>query len=136
MGPDFLYSSAENELGGLKDYLQDIRPAGTVSYNFPTVIKSLCKIDVTYFPFDKQTCRLTFGSWTLTGWELNVTTLAPEGDLSSYVANVEWHIVAVPAVRNVAYYGCCPEPFPDVTFYLKVKFADSCVVIYDRNGNR
>lgn len=106
--------SAENELGGLKDYLQDLRPDGTISYNFPSVIKSLCKvdvtyfpfdIDVTYFPFDKQTCRLKFGSWALNGWELNVALLIPEGDLSSYVPNVEWDVTDVPVKRHVAYYG-------------------------------
>lgn len=117
---DICYFSAENELGGRKDYLQEIRPDGIVSYNFPSVIKSLCKVDVTYFPFDYQTCKLTFGSWAFNGWELNVTTSATEGDMSSYVSNVEWEVTGIPAVRHEVTYSCCPQPFPDVTFCIQV----------------
>ena len=29
--------------------------------------QSSCTIDVTYFPFDQQTCIMKFGSWTFTG---------------------------------------------------------------------
>lgn len=38
-----------------------------------------------------------------------------------YVRNNEWTVMSFPARRNVAYYKCCPEPFPDVTFYLKIR---------------
>ena len=119
------FVSAENALGGIEDYLEEIRSDGSVSYNFPSVVKSLCKVDVTYFPFDKQTCKLTFGSWAFNGWDLNVTTLSPEGDMSSYVSNVEWEVRAVPAIRHEMIYSCCPEPFPDVTFYLQVRHREN-----------
>lgn len=92
-----------------------------MSYNFPTVITSLCKVDVTYFPFDTQNCALTFGSWAYHGLELNLTKLAEEGDVTSFVTNVEWHLTDVPAVRHEVVYGCCPEPYPDVTFYIVLK---------------
>ena len=49
-----------------------------------------------------------------------MSALAPEGDLSSYVSNVEWEVTGVPVVRHELIYGCCPEPFPDVTFYIQV----------------
>jgi hypothetical protein len=45
----------------------------------------------------------------------------PEGDFSSAVANVEWTYVSMKAERHVVYYGCCPEPYPDVTYYLVLK---------------
>lgn len=45
----------------------------------------------------------------------------PYGDLSSSVDNVEWNISSFTAQRHVLYYGCCPEPYPDVTYYLHIK---------------
>ena len=116
-------SSAENELGGFTDYRQTIYPDGTVYYNFPSVLKSLCKVDVTYFPWDIQQCKLKFGSWAHHGWDLNISATLPEGDTSSYMSNGEWAIVGVPAVRHELMYGCCPEPYPDVTFYVQVFFS-------------
>jgi hypothetical protein len=37
-----------------------------------------------------------------------------------YITNNEWTVLSFPAKRNVAYYKCCPEPFPDVSFYLRI----------------
>ena len=107
-----------NELGGLDDYTMIIGSDGSISYNFPSVIKSLCKVDVTHFPFDKQNCRLKFGSWTYNGYDLNVTNLSPEADLTAYISNGEWDLLAVPAVRHEIVYTTAT--FPDVTFYIQV----------------
>lgn len=38
---------------------------GLVADAISMVIKSTCKIDVTWFPFDDQKCLLIFGSWSL-----------------------------------------------------------------------
>ena len=86
-----------------------------------TFLCSLCKVDVTYFPFDKQVCRLQFGSWAHNGFELNVSGISDQADLSAFVDSVEWEVKSVPMVRNVLYYKCCPEPYPDVTFYLTMR---------------
>ena len=37
---------------------------GTVRWLAPVILKSSCKLDVRYFPFDEQFCRLKFASWT------------------------------------------------------------------------
>ena len=50
-------TSAQNDIGGLVNFRPNVYHDGTVSYNFPSVIKSLCKVDVTYFPFDTQICK-------------------------------------------------------------------------------
>ena len=42
-------------------------------------------------------------------------------DLSNFVSNGEWELINVKAVRNVVTYPCCPEPFPDVTFYIHIR---------------
>lgn len=55
-----IFFSAENSLGGVADYRATVYPDGSVYYNFPSVITTLCKVDVTYFPFDTQTCNIHF----------------------------------------------------------------------------
>ena len=42
-------------------------------------------------------------------------------DLSNYVSNGEWVLLDVVAIRNVVYYPCCPEPFPDVRFIIYLR---------------
>ena len=76
-------SSAESELGGLKEFRQYVMNNGIVYYNFPSIIKSLCTVDVTYFPFDVQICRFKFGSWMHHGMELNLSLSAESGTFLS-----------------------------------------------------
>ena len=59
-----------------------------------------------------------FGSWSYHGYELDLSSKINRADLSSVKENVEWIINKAPAIRHEIYYGCCPEPYPDVTFYI------------------
>lgn len=43
---------------------------GVVFWPPPVKLRSSCKIDITYFPFDDQKCRLKFGSWTYDGFQV------------------------------------------------------------------
>ena len=60
----------------------------------PFVFKTICKIDVTYFPFDEQVCEFEIGSWAYTGAYLNISHLRPEGDLSEYSQNSAWVVLS------------------------------------------
>ena len=42
-------------------------------------------------------------------------------DLSNYVSNGEWELIDIVIERNVVYYACCEEPFPDVTFIIYIR---------------
>uniref|UniRef100_A0A8C6YBT5 Cholinergic receptor nicotinic alpha 9 subunit n=1 Tax=Naja naja TaxID=35670 RepID=A0A8C6YBT5_NAJNA len=85
------------------------------------IVLSSCVVDVSYFPFDSQQCNLTFGSWTYNGNQVDIFTTLDSGDLSDLIEDVEWEIHGMPAVKNVITYGCCSEPYPDVTFTLILK---------------
>ena len=94
---------------------------GKNSWYAPTEIKSICKIDITHFPFDEQKCPLIFGSWTYTGTHLNLSNKGPTADLSKYTVSGEWELIAVPSARNVVKYSCCPDPYIDVTYTIHVR---------------
>lgn len=100
---------------------------GTVVWKPPTMFRSICEIDVEYFPFDIQTCFLRFGSWTYAGDEVEIKHVGNKRkvdigiDLSQFYKNVEWDIIDVPAYYNENYYECCKEPFPDITFKIVIR---------------
>ncbi|TRY81496.1 hypothetical protein DNTS_033324 [Danionella cerebrum] len=43
------------------------------------------------------------------------------GDLTDLVENVEWVCDGMPAVKNVMMYGCCSDPYPDITYTVLLK---------------
>lgn len=96
---------------------------GTVTWLSPNLIKSSCKINVKYFPWDTQTCKLKFGSWTFDGVKLDLDFFGgkPGADLSSFTRNGEWQLLSADAKKNVVYYACCKEPYPDLTFEIKIE---------------
>ena len=89
---------------------------GTVFWNYPKVTKSHCRIDVRHFPFDRQFCKLVYGSWAFSSSKLDLMNTSSYGDTTSYVKNSAWDLVEVLAERHELYYTCCPEPILDVTF--------------------
>ena len=90
---------------------------------WPPIVKfrSSCKMDITYFPFDDQVCSLKLGSWAYDGFQVDVTNRSLDVDVTRYVDNGEWTLIGTKAVRRVVRYPCCPEPFPDVTFYIHIR---------------
>ena len=39
---------------------------------YPALVKTSCTLNVKYFPFDSQQCKIVFISWTHSGYELDV----------------------------------------------------------------
>lgn len=74
-----------------------VKSDGKILWVVPAMIKSSCKIDVRYFPFDEQNCSLKFGSWTYDGFQLDLTNLRDTGDLNKYIESGEWHLAGMPA---------------------------------------
>ncbi|XP_071165103.1 neuronal acetylcholine receptor subunit alpha-10-like isoform X2 [Mytilus edulis] len=120
--PDLtLYDSLDSEMNGMDKNRAIVYSDGSVYYNFPTLIEVICPIDVTSFPFDTQVCALLFGSWVYHGNQLDMLARDNPGDLSSMKTNVEWVIQKIVVERHEVVYGCCPDPYPDVTFFIHVE---------------
>ncbi|XP_060064752.1 neuronal acetylcholine receptor subunit alpha-6-like [Ylistrum balloti] len=56
------------------------------------VMDTTCDVDVTFFPFDKQICKLEFAAWGYTSNQLTFQTIQENIDFSRFSENVEWVI--------------------------------------------
>jgi len=127
--PDiFLYNNVDDSDDGALDRFKtkvQIKSSGTLMWMAPKIVSSSCKFDVTYFPFDRQVCRMKFGSWTYDGFRLD---LIPEGhpegcdgDIKKFIRHGEWDLISMPCSRNEVIYKCCPEPYPDITYTMDLR---------------
>ncbi|XP_034714667.1 neuronal acetylcholine receptor subunit alpha-9-I [Etheostoma cragini] len=120
--PDIvLYNKADEDSSGASSTNVKLRYNGEIVWDSPAITKSTCVVDVSYFPFDWQQCKLTFGSWTYNGNQVDISLGMDSGDLSDFVENVEWECHGMPAVRNVMIYGCCSDPYTEITYTLLLK---------------
>ena len=52
-----------------------VTSSGLCTYIPPGMFKSSCPIDITWFPFDDQSCEMKFGSWTYNGFKVCIMVL-------------------------------------------------------------
>lgn len=124
--PDIkLYNYADIRLEEKRETLVVVEHDGTIQWIPQAIYKSSCSINIQYFPFDIQNCKMKFGSWTYDGSKIMLELLydnADGFDFTEYIENNEWMVVTSSAKRNVLRYACCPgAPFVDITFYLKMR---------------
>lgn len=124
--PDiYLYNNADEDHDGAQDKMQTkikVDHSGTNRWLAPSIIKSSCKINVRYFPFDEQVCELKFGSWTYDARRLDIVAEGPSADTKTTQVNGEWDLVDFPCQRNELFYECCPDqPYSDVTCTLRIR---------------
>ncbi|XP_069872827.1 neuronal acetylcholine receptor subunit alpha-2 isoform X3 [Dipodomys merriami] len=94
---------------------------GTVHWVPPAIYKSSCSIDVTFFPFDQQNCKMKFGSWTYDKAKIDLEQMEQTVDLKDYWESGEWAIINATGTYNSKKYDCCAEIYPDVTYYFVIR---------------
>jgi hypothetical protein len=85
----------------------------------------VCEIDITYYPFDEQRCKLIFGAWSYHTTKMNLTNMYDKVNKDSYEENGEWEIYETEVKRNEFSFECCPnERFANVAFtiYLRRRY--------------
>ena len=65
------------------------------------MFKTMCQIDITYYPFDEQKCDLVFGAWSYYTTKMNLTTESTAVTMDSFETNGEWDVTNT-QVRLVA----------------------------------
>ncbi|CAH1792588.1 unnamed protein product [Owenia fusiformis] len=120
--PDItLYTSITGQFYETDKFRLRVTSDGNIHWYIPTRFISTCKMEVQNFPYDIQICKLKFGSWGFSGLELDLRCKTDSADLASYESNGEWDVMSVNAERHSILYNCCPEPYIDVTYYIKIK---------------
>ena len=60
----------------------NISPILEVMWVPPAKLKAFCKLDLRYWPMDKQKCFMKFASWTAHGGQINVTKYNEKNNVS------------------------------------------------------
>uniref|UniRef100_A0A158Q8R2 Cation transporter family protein n=1 Tax=Elaeophora elaphi TaxID=1147741 RepID=A0A158Q8R2_9BILA len=138
--PDvLLYNSVDANFDSTYPTNMVVYSTGDISWIPPAIFKISCKINIEWFPFDEQRCFFKFGSWTYDGDKLDLQPGKGGFDISEYMPSGEWalpsrrkcHLCLIIKLgakmsmttvsRTVKFYECCPEPYPDLKFYLHLR---------------
>jgi hypothetical protein len=117
--PDIrLYNGFDEEISMGKAHVV-VYSTGDVLWVPPVTVRVPCK-KLGYFT-NQYTCSFKFGSWAYDGNKLdpNFYEGVNQMDMSDYAS--KYTILENEAVKNVKYYPCCEEPYPDLTFHLRIK---------------
>ncbi|KAI3366163.1 hypothetical protein L3Q82_009987 [Scortum barcoo] len=116
-----LFSSADGEFAVTHMTKAHLFHTGRVRWVPPAIYKSSCSIDVTFFPFDQQSCKMKFGSWTYDRAKIDLEPFENTVDLKDYWESGEWAIVNAVGTYNTKKYDCCHEIYPDITYYFVIR---------------
>jgi len=59
--------------GEYKEFQAVLRRNGRVRWEPGGVFRTMCPIDIRFYPFDEQTCKLVFGAWSYYTTKMNLT---------------------------------------------------------------
>ncbi|XP_062857411.1 neuronal acetylcholine receptor subunit alpha-2 [Trichomycterus rosablanca] len=120
--PDIvLYNNADGEFAVTHMTKAHLFYTGKVRWVPPAIYKSSCSIDVTFFPFDQQNCKMKFGSWTYDKAKIDLERLETTVDLKDYWESGEWAIINAVGTYNTKKYDCCHEIYPDITYFFIIR---------------
>ncbi|XP_031436047.1 neuronal acetylcholine receptor subunit alpha-2a [Clupea harengus] len=120
--PDIvLYNNADGEFAVTHMTKAHLFYTGQVRWVPPAIYKSSCSIDVTFFPFDQQSCKMKFGSWTYDKAKIDLERIENAVDLKDYWESGEWAIMDAMGTYNTKKYDCCHEIYVDITYYFIIR---------------
>ncbi|XP_077008974.1 neuronal acetylcholine receptor subunit alpha-2 isoform X2 [Tamandua tetradactyla] len=120
--PDIvLYNNADGEFAITHMTKAHLFFTGAVHWAPPAIYRSSCSIDVTFFPFDQQNCKMKFGSWSYDKAKIDLEQMEQMVDLKDYWESGEWAIVNATGTYNTKKYDCCAEIYSDVTYYFVIR---------------
>ncbi|KAJ8297829.1 hypothetical protein KUTeg_024360 [Tegillarca granosa] len=109
-----VYNSAHTDLFRVSVYFD-----GTVVWEPGGSFSTSCNIKIRYFPFDYQTCEITFTVWQYTKGMMSVTNSSDSINMETYTGNGEW-VVKSTSMESVDWHD--PSSTGDVYSEVLIKF--------------
>ncbi|KAL3864261.1 hypothetical protein ACJMK2_005962 [Sinanodonta woodiana] len=93
--PDIALQNGVSEFKGVgsSELLVYAQSDGSVVWSPYVILQSTCKVDITYFPFDIQTCSLKFTSWSYTKEQVQLMEGNKGIMLDEYEENSVWTVI-------------------------------------------
>ncbi|CAH1245653.1 FZD1 [Branchiostoma lanceolatum] len=95
---------------------------GQVHYITPWTLKTSCERAPS--GEEEWNCTMSLGSWTYSGFSLDVKNRDDTMDMSAFRSDRHWEVMFADAYRRVMRYACCPEPWVDVSFTMILRIQD------------
>eukprot|EP00112_Aurelia_sp_Birch-Aquarium-sp1_P026629 Seg957.4 transcript_id=Seg957.4/GoldUCD/mRNA.D3Y31 product="Neuronal acetylcholine receptor subunit alpha-3" protein_id=Seg957.4/GoldUCD/D3Y31 len=137
--PDILlHNSASDTSKAATDvYKANLRilETGTVIWMSPVTLRSSCDIEVKWFPFDTQSCTLTFGSISQTNDKLQLKFFKQPTSVSDFrgkfsVLSGVWSFKSLTSQRRSEKFECCTRKFSLIEFTLTMVRMPTYYVLY------
>ena len=118
--PDImLYNTARDESKAPDDMYKSkvqVDHRGLASWAASVTLKASCSIDIKWFPFDSQSCTLTFGSQSYTRSRLDLKFRKQPKNPGAvkgpyHYNNGDWDLKSLESNRNEGRYDWSPEPY-------------------------
>lgn len=93
-----------------------------ITFRYPAMYKFICNMNLAFFPFDRQRCRMRFGSWIFDSMGVDYYPEKRNVAREDFVetGREEWKLLSFTGERRVSHYACCPYPFTLLEFRLVV----------------
>ncbi|XGW03751.1 hypothetical protein V3C99_015146 [Haemonchus contortus] len=118
-----------------------IEHTGRISLFRALITDITCDLRLERFPYDQQICYILLASWSYDGSQIMLYTAEePTAEpstnrhsaqqnplrtnlaaLNHYIPNMEWTLVDFKYRSNLKYYDCCPNPYPDISYFFAIK---------------
>ncbi|XP_053389323.1 neuronal acetylcholine receptor subunit alpha-6-like [Mercenaria mercenaria] len=101
--------------------------SGLVIWNSGSVLKVVCSVDVTYFPFDTQTCEITVSGWAYTADEVMYYTTSSTVFQDYLSSNSQWMLESATVINYTDIRRTFP---PSINIALNLKRRSDFFVVY------
>lgn len=82
-----------------------------IKFMYPALYRTSCMLDIRFFPYDQQECKLVISSWTSSKSDIDYEAEFDHVNLDNFIPNEEWVVVSFKIVRIEEKFVCCPEPW-------------------------
>ena len=102
----------------IRDFSIRLYYTGKIEWSFGGQILLRCSLDMSYFPFDKQTCDVQVENWAYNGNEVSLRNASPTIDVSHYASNAIWSMDSTEASHQDLYVSGDSHPRPRIDFVM------------------